>query len=152
MKRFSALARAHGYRVLLTPARDLMVVGRAPCHAAPGERLDHAFLRCGIPAAAARDADVFEIQSQVEEFHPRRFRLLLQRAAAQASAANPRITVLAGISTHPPTGAARWRTMVRAAEIAAPRVDGLWVNVFSGHARQRHVGGMLFHWLQVHRY
>ena len=36
--------------------------------------------------------------------------------------------------------------------LAAPRVDGLWVNVFSGHARRRHVGGMFFHWLQVHRY
>jgi hypothetical protein len=152
MGRFSHLAHAHGYRVLLTPARDLMVLGRAVCHAGAGERLDHAYLRCGIPAAAARDGDVFEVQSQVEEFRLGRFRLLLARAVAQARAAKPAIVVLAGISTHPPDGAARWRTMVHAAQAAAPRVDGLWVNVFSRHARQRRVGGNFFHWLQLHGY
>lgn len=152
MRLFSSLAHAHGYQVLLTPARDLMVLGQAVCHAVAGERLDHAYLRCGIPAAAASDADIVEVQSQVDEFHLRRFRLLLVRAAAQARAANPAVRVLAGISTHPPTGAARWGRMVEAAKIAAPRVDGLWVNVFSGHPAQRRVGGRFFHWLQLHGY
>jgi len=38
-----------------------------------------------------------EVHSQVEEFHLRRLRLLLERARAQARAANPAITVLCGI-------------------------------------------------------
>jgi hypothetical protein len=152
MRLFSSLAHAHGYKVLLTPGRDLMVLGHAACHVLAGERLDHAYLRCGIPGAAARDADIVEVQSQVDEFHLQRFRLLVERAAAQARAANPAVRVLAGISTHPPAGAARWGTMVEAAKVAAPRVDGFWVNVFSGHPGQRRVGGLFFHWLQVHGY
>jgi hypothetical protein len=29
-------------------------------------------------------------------------------------------------------------------------VDGLWVNVFSDHPAQRRIGGLFFHWLQLH--
>jgi hypothetical protein len=146
------LAAAHGYQTILTPARDLMMLGRAACHASAGERLDHAYLRCRIPAAAAGDADIVEVQSQVDEFHPNRYRLLLSGAAAQARAANPSVRVLAGVSTHPPAGAARWRVMVRSARIAAGQADGLWVNIFSRYPRQRRIGGLFFHWLQLHGY
>ena len=152
MRLFATVAREHGYRVLLTPARDLMVVGQAPCHAAPGERLDHAYLRCRIPAAAAQDAGIIEIQSQVDEFRLGRFRLLLKHAATQARAANRTVLVLAGISTHPPSGAASWGKMVDAAQTAAPLVSGLWVNVFSSDPAQRRAGGGFFHWLQIHGY
>jgi hypothetical protein len=152
MRRFANLARAHGFRVLLAPARDLMVVGRARCHTGAGERLDHAYLRCRIPAAAAADANIVEVQSQADEFQLRRFRRLLERTAAQARAVNPSVRILAGISTHPPTGAAHLETMVRAAQAAEKRVDGLWVNVFSDHPAQRRLGGRFFRWLQLHRH
>ena len=152
MRLFSTVAHAHGYRVLLAPGRDLMMLGKAPCHAAPGERLDHAYLRCGIPAAAARDGDILNVQAQADEFRPRRLRLLVERAAAQARAAKPSIVVLVGISTHPPTGAAGLLTLIDAAQMTSSRADGLWVNVFSSHPKQRRIGGRFFHWLQVHGY
>jgi hypothetical protein len=60
--------------------------------------------------------------------------------------------VLAGISTHPPTGVATVAAMVRAARVAADGVDGLWVNVFADHPRQLRRAGRFFRWLQEHRY
>ncbi len=152
MQLFGALARAHGLRVIETPARDLMEVGAAACHAAPGERLTHAYLRCGLPAEAARDSDIIEVQSQVVEFSLRRFGNLLAAAGAQARAANPRVIVLAGVSTRPPSGAATFGSMVADARSAARRGCGLWVNVFSQHPHQRRVAGLFFHWLQLHGY
>jgi hypothetical protein len=65
---------------------------------------------------------------------------------------NPSVLLLAGISTHPPAGAARLQTLTQAAEAAAKRVDGLWVNVFSDHPAQRRVGGLFFRWLQLYRH
>ena len=150
MQRFATLARDHGYSVILAPGRDLMEAPGALCHTLSGETLDHAYLRCGMPAAAARVADIVEVQSQVDEFSPRRYRSLLQRAAAQAHASNAAVKVLAGISTQPPSGTATFASMVDDAKIATAETDGVWVNVFSSHPAQKRVGGLLFRWLARH--
>jgi hypothetical protein len=152
MQRFAALARQHGYEVIMTPGRDLMLDTTAACHKQTGETLDHAYLRCGIPGAAARVADIVEVQSQVDEFSATRFGWLLRSAAGQARAANPTVKVLAGVSTQPPTGKATFASTVQDARIAAATTDGMWVNVFAGRPGQRRVGEELFRWMQRHNY
>jgi hypothetical protein len=152
MRLFATLAHDHGYQVLEAPGRDLMEVNSASCHKQVGETLSHAYLRCRIPGFAARDADIFEVQSQVLESTLGKFHHLLVRAAAQARQIHPGVVVLAGLSTKPPSGVASAGVMIAAAREAAKTVDGLWVNVFSSHRAQRITGGRLFHWLQVHAY
>lgn len=152
MRSFAALARREGYRVMLTPGRDLVSIAAGRCHAERGERLEHAYLRCGIPTTAAKAGDMFAVQAQADEFSPHRYRRLVRRAAAQARAANPSIVVLAGVSTKPPTGTATAATLEAAARIARREADGVWVNVFSDHAAQRRVGCSFFGWLRRHPY
>jgi hypothetical protein len=150
MKRFASLARRHGYEVIIAPGRDLMAVPHGSCHARSGERLDDAYLRCGIAASAARVADVLEVQSQVDEFSTSRFRALLQGAVVQSHSANPRVKVLAGLSTQPASGTATLAVMVAAAKIATEETDGIWVNIFSTSATQKRTGGFFFRWLAQH--
>lgn len=105
MRLFAELAYAHGYSAIMTPARDLMAVSGAVCGQRSGETLSDAFLRCDIAGAAARYADVYQIQSQVLEADPSAFRAFVQAAADQAVLANPRILVMGGLSTTAVTGA-----------------------------------------------
>jgi hypothetical protein len=150
MQRFANLARRHGYEVILAPGRDLMAVPHGSCHARSGERLDDAYLRCGIPASAARAADVVEVQSQVDEVSSSSYRALLHRAAAQSHSANPQVQVLAGLSTQSASGTATLAVMVAAAKIAAEEADGVWVNIFATSVTQKRTGGLFFRWLKQH--
>jgi hypothetical protein len=152
MQTFAALARQHGYQVILTPSRDLMLDSAAACHKQVGETLDQAYLRCGIPAAAARFADIVEVQSQVDEFSLARYKTMLGRAVSQARAANPAVKVLAGISTQPSTGTATFGSMVDDALAAATITDGVWVNIFTDHPAQKLSGGLLCRWFSRHNY
>ncbi len=129
MRRFAALGHAHGYEVVLAPARDLLAVAGARC-TAHGETLDQAYLRCGL-ARAARWANVFSIQSQADEFDVARFRSFVRAAAGQARAAHPGVRVFAGISTHPATGRAHGRDLAAAVRSVQSAVDGFWANVFA---------------------
>ena len=100
MMQFTQLAHAHGYVVIVTPALDLMGVTAAPCHAQSGELLSDAFLRCGIPAAAATaDADVYDIQAQSLQLNTLQYSTFARSAAAQAHAINVDLLVLAGVTT-----------------------------------------------------
>jgi hypothetical protein len=42
-----------GYRPILVPGRDLMMVPGAVCSYRPQETISQAYLRCGLPATAA---------------------------------------------------------------------------------------------------
>src|SRR5689334_2489172 len=57
MQQFGQLAHANGLKVIEAPGRDLGLVPGASCPQARGENLDHWFLRCNLPGAAAADAD-----------------------------------------------------------------------------------------------
>lgn len=100
MRRFSALARAHGLLPVLAPARDLTLVTGSTCAKYRSENLTEAYLRCGLASADA-GAAALVVQAQAAEFDPPAFRRFVAAAARQARAGNPRIAVLAQLATAP---------------------------------------------------
>jgi hypothetical protein len=129
MLAFGALARANGYLPVITPHPSLMQVHGATCAQMSGETLEVAYLRCGIQAAAARAADIVEVQAQFLETDPDAYEAFVTAAAAQARWANPGVQVISGISTtfteDPQVLLAAWRS-VRGV------VDGHYLNVPNG--------------------
>ena len=100
-RRFVEAARALGRRTLVTPHPNLMEAPGARCGPRPGESREAAYLRCGIAGATAALADIYLVQGQYLENDPVAFEDLVAGAAAQAREANPRVTVLATLATHP---------------------------------------------------
>jgi hypothetical protein len=129
MLAFGALARTNGYIAVITPHPSLMQVHGAACGQMSGETLEAAYLRCGIQAAAARAADIVEVQAQFLETNPDAYEGFVTDAAAQARLANPGVRVISGISTtfteDPEVLVAAWRS-VRGV------VDGHYLNVPNG--------------------
>lgn len=129
MLAFGALARSNGYLPVITPHPSLMQVHGATCAAMAGESIEAAYLRCGIQAAAARAADIVEVQAQFLETDPDAYGRFVTDAAAQARLANPGVQVISGISTtfteDPQVLFTAWRS-VRGV------VDGHYLNVPNG--------------------
>jgi hypothetical protein len=129
MLAFGALARAKGYLPVITPHPSLMQVHGATCAEMAGETIEAAYLRCGIQAAAARAADIVEVQAQFLETDPDAYERFVSDAAAQARLANPGVQVISGISTSftedPQVLFTAWRS-VRGV------VDGHYLNVPNG--------------------
>jgi len=129
MLAFGALARANGYLPVITPHPSLMQVPGATCGEMPAESIEAAYLRCGIQAAAARAADIVEVQAQSLETDPAAYERFVTDASAQARLANPGVEVISGISTtfteDPQVLVAAWRS-VRGV------VDGHYLNVPQG--------------------
>jgi hypothetical protein len=125
MQEFGQLAHAHGLKVLEAPGRDLGLFSGSACPETRGESLDHWYLRCDIPGAAAADADMVVVQDQVHTTSPAAFDALYAGTRAQAQAANPQIVVDAEISTT--YGSAS--QMATAAESA--HADGIYINATS---------------------
>ena len=129
MLAFGALARANGYLPVITPHPSLMQVPGATCSAMAGEAIEAAYLRCGIQGAAARAADIVEVQAQFLETDHDAYERFVADAAAQARLANPSVQVISGISTtftdDPQVLFAAWRS-VRGV------VDGHYLNVPNG--------------------
>jgi len=125
MQQFGQLAHAHGLQVIEAPGRDLGLVPGAACPLTR-ENLDHWYLRCNIPGAAAANADMIVVQDQVNTTNPAEFDYLYTTARAQAQAANPAITADAEVSTTYGTAA----QMATAAKSA--RADGIYLNATTG--------------------
>jgi hypothetical protein len=129
MAEFAALAREYGYRVLMTPHPGLAAVPGAACTKAPEESVIAAFMRCRLPAAAARHADVLDLQLQSLQQDPIAYREAVIAAAGQARDVNPDIEVLA----HLTTALAPQATVLYAAwRSAGPWVDGYYMGVPNG--------------------
>jgi len=129
MRRFAALGHLNGYEVVLTPHPNLVAVPGGECTAGPEETQDMAFLRCGILTAAARDADVVEVQAQWLETDAAAYERFVSIAAARARAAHPGVLVLSGLSTNFTTDPA---VLFRAWLAVRGVVDGHYLNVPSG--------------------
>lgn len=99
MKAFSELAHSRGYAVILTPHPNLTTEPGAVCPVRPGEPMEDAYLRCRIPAIAARFADTLDIQAQFLESDPARYTRVVRIATQQARAVNPDIVVVSHLST-----------------------------------------------------
>ncbi|MGZ8614448.1 MAG: hypothetical protein ACXWX4_07180 [Actinomycetota bacterium] len=129
MAGFAALARAHGYLVLMTPHPSLVTVPGAACPMRTDESATAAFLRCGLVAAAAVHADVVDVQLQSLQRNPARYREAIAEAARQARAANPDVQVLAHLTTamapDPTVLYAAWHSV-------QPVVDGQYLGVPGG--------------------
>ena len=122
MQQFGQLAHANGLKVIEAPGRDLGLVPGAACPQTPGENLDHWFLRCNIPGAAAAAGDMVVVQDQVNTTNPAEFDYLYTGSRAEAQAANPQIITDPEVSTTYGTAT----QMATAAKSAHP--DGIYIN------------------------
>jgi len=118
----------HAQRLLFfaAPAVDLVAVLEPE---GDPKRQDESFLRLGLAADAARYADVFDVQSQRFERDAARYAKFVREAAAQARNANPKVLVLAGLSTQPGGQFVTADDILRAIEATRDLVDGYWFNI-----------------------
>jgi hypothetical protein len=123
--RAAGLARAHGLQFIVAPALNLTAV-LARGSAAPRWRQ---FLDLRLAADMAKVADVIELQAQSLERDRSTYATFVREAAAQARAARPGVTVLAGLSTNPPGALVASDQLVAAIGASRSSVDGYWLNI-----------------------
>jgi hypothetical protein len=122
MRKFATLAHQRGQQVILTPARDLVLVSGAACTEQSGESLDHAYLRCQIPRqASAAGGDVVEVQAQGDQLNTSAYAALVAGAKTQIGGT----PVWAGLTTDrgDPVSA-----MVNCYNAVSSTVQGFWLN------------------------
>ena len=120
----AAITRAHHLTLIVAPALDL-----AAAQPRAGGPLWRQFLRLNLAGGIARVAGVVEVQAQSLERDPKVYRAFVRAAAAQARAANPHVTVLAGLSTNPPGSAVSGPQLATAIRVSSAVVSGYWLNV-----------------------
>ncbi|MBV8400000.1 MAG: hypothetical protein JOZ17_14870, partial [Acetobacteraceae bacterium] len=98
VKRAAELVHAHGLLFLTAPAVNIV---RVMAPAQSRDRMDDTYLRLRVAADAARFADVIDIQAQRYERDASLYAAFVHAAAKQARQANPKVMVLAGLSTEP---------------------------------------------------
>jgi len=126
VKQAADIVHANGFLFFTAPAIDLVPV------LAPNDdrkHQDETYLRLGIAADAARYADVFAIQSQRFERDTNLYARFVKEAAAQARQANPKVIVLAGVSTQPSGHFVTANDILRAIGATRDFVDGYWLNI-----------------------
>jgi hypothetical protein len=123
--RAAALAHAHGLLLIAAPALSLTGV-LAPGDHAPGWRR---FLDLGLAAGFAQVADVVELQAQSLERDSATYHAFVAAAAAQARTSNPRVSVVAGVSTNPPGTPVDSRQVITAVYLTQSVVNGYWLNI-----------------------
>lgn len=126
LKPAADLVHAKGYLFLTAPAVNLVTV-MAP--GADRNRMDETFLRLGIAGDAARYADVVDIQAQRFEFDTAVYGSFVRQAAAQARQSNPKVIVLAGLSTEPIGKSVTAEELLKAIAATRAFVDGYWMNI-----------------------
>jgi hypothetical protein len=123
--RAAVVAHGYGLRLIVAPALNLTTV-LAPGHRQPRWRT---FLDLNLVARLAEVADIVEIQAQSLERDTATYRAFVRAATSQASAANPQVTMLAGLSTNPPGAPVDGRQLMAAIRATRSMVDGYWLNV-----------------------
>jgi hypothetical protein len=88
-----------------------------------------AYLRRGIAAIAAAEADGLHIQAQRLEREPHAFEDFVAQAAAQARAAKAAVAITAGLSTNPPGRPIDLAALVECVALTGDIVDGYWLNI-----------------------
>lgn len=118
------LARRKGLLLVATPSANL--VRPWPVRVVPAYT---SYLKSGLVAQVAKSADIFEVQAQGFERNTALYKEFVSAAADQAHDANPRIVVIAGLSTNPGGRAIPAAQLYRDAVAARPYVDGFWLNI-----------------------
>ena len=126
LKKAADLVHARGLLFLTAPAVNLVNIIEP---GARGDRMGEAYLRLGLAADAARNADVFDIQAQRFEGDTKTYESFVRQAAAQARQANPKVIVLAGISTEPIGRSVTADDILQAISATRDAVDGYWFNI-----------------------
>jgi hypothetical protein len=126
VKQAADLVHAQGLLFLAAPSIDLVLV-QAPD--ADRKLQDETYLRLGIAADAARYADVVDIQAQQFEPDTQRYAKFVRAAAAQARGENPKVIVLAGVSTQPGGQHVTADDILGAIDATRDVVDGYWLNI-----------------------
>jgi hypothetical protein len=121
----AGLARAHGLRLIVAPALNLTTM-LARGSSEPRWRQ---FLDLRLAARMAKVADAIELQAQSLERDSGAYATFVGEAAAQARAANPGVTILAGLSTNPPGAFVPSDQLVAAIDASRASVDGYWLNI-----------------------
>ncbi len=127
----AAVAHANGLRLIVTPALNLTTVLQ------PGRTQPRwqQFLDLNLAGNLARVADVIELQAQSLERDSGTYAGFVKAAAAQAGAANPVVTVLAGLSTNPPGAPVSSQHLTAAIRATRSMVAGYWLNIPGQGAR-----------------
>jgi hypothetical protein len=124
VSRAKAAAHGHGLALIVAPGLNLVTRHRG----GRGPRWWR-FLDMNLIGAAARHADVIELQAQSLERDARVYEQFVRQAAAQARAANPHVRVLAGLSTNPPGPPVISEQLVAAIKATEQLVGGYWLNI-----------------------
>jgi hypothetical protein len=127
----AALAHAHGLKLIAAPALNLTTVMTTGGSQPRWKQ----YLDLGLARSMARVADVVELQAQSLERDQGTYAAFVRQAAAQARSANPRVTVLAGLSTNPPGAPVASHQLTAAFQATRPAVDGYWLNIPGQGAR-----------------
>lgn len=119
----AAVAHAHHLIFIATPAMDLVN--------ATGKATDatKTFLTRDIDGAAAKYADVIDIQAQSLERNTTTYQQFVQQAAAQIRSANPHVAVIAGLSTNPHGSAITPDMLVSDMTAVSGVASGFWMNI-----------------------
>jgi hypothetical protein len=126
LKQAADLVHGKGLLFFTAPAVDLVPI-LAP--KSDRKRQDDTYLQLSLAADAARYADVVDIQAQRFERDAERYANFVREAAAQARQANPKVMVLAGVSTQPGGREVTADDILRAIEATREFVDGYWFNI-----------------------
>jgi hypothetical protein len=121
----ASVAHAHGLRFIVSPALNLTTV-LSPGSSAPRWRR---FLDLNLAAEFAKVADIVELQAQSLERDATSYATFVREATAQATAAKPGVTVIAGLSTNPPGSTVNSTNLVAAIAATRTLVTGYWLNI-----------------------
>lgn len=120
----AAAAHAHGLKLIVTPALNLVTL-RGHSSAPRWQQ----FLSQRIAAAVAVHADFVELQAQSLERSAATYASFVRQAAAQVKAASPQAAVLAGLSTNPPGAPVSSSHLTAAISATRGMVSGYWLNI-----------------------
>lgn len=127
----AAVAHAHGLRLIVAPALNLTTV-LGPAGQQPRWRK---FLSLHLISQLARVADVIELQAQSLERDTATYASFVRTATSQATAVNPGISVLAGLSTNPTGAPVDSQHLTAAIDATRSAVTGYWLNIPGPGAR-----------------
>ncbi len=124
-QRAAQVAHSHGLMLIAAPATNL---ARAIAPKTRKSQTFAAFLRLGIASAAARYADVYDVQAQSNEAATTSYASFVRLAEVQAEQAHPGVAVLGGISTNPSGPKARDTLLLKDVLSTQPFLTGYWLN------------------------
>lgn len=119
------LAHKNGLTLIATPAINLV---NAIEPTFTGDKYTE-FERLGLAGAIAQYSDVYEIQAQQIETNTAQFASFVTTIAGQVNAAQPNITVLAGISTNPAGASVTSAQVFASVSAVLTAVNGYWINI-----------------------